>query len=456
MSRRLPLRVSVAPVLGGLLLFAACDGPTVAPVPLDPEFSAAGRLQTAFPGDGPLEIETLVVTAVDNSPERRRAEVRLGGAVAAVHLTEVNQPFLYAPEVEYHTEGAPWTLGLSVERPFTREALRTARTDAAVAARVAAQWNVERIGWEVRDRVLKALAGLEHARLEIGFAEGEVGLRSDLETMLESGVRAGVARPGDARLAATQAQQARLALDSARAKVTAAETEVAAALGISRRAIETREVQPAIRDLLPSAVDVGAFDTMLRRALVRRSDLLVEIAGYGAAEAELRVTLAELTPDLVLGPGILWDQKDFVLRLAGAFVPLPEVKDARLAMAIARRDEARLAFDEAQSEVLGEAEGAWARLDTVHLGLVAAEAEIVAAEEYVRQTAAAISQRALTVAARPDADLRLLAARRAAAAAELRRQMALIDLELAVEQVLGTAPGPRGTSALAQPAPAGE
>ena len=453
MPRRPLLRTSVAPVLGGLLLLTACNAPKVAPVPLDPEFSAADRLQTAFPGDGPLDIETLVVAAVDNSPERRRAEVRLAGAVAAVQLTQVDQPFLYAPEVEYHTEGAPWTLGLSVERPFTREALRTARSDAAVATRVAAQWNVERIGWEIRDRVLRALAVLEHSRREIGFAEEEVGLRSDLEGMLESGVRAGVARPADARLAAAQAQQARLALDAARAQVTAAETDVAAALGISRRAIEAREVKPAMRDLLPSVVGVGAFDAMLRRALVRRSDLLVEIAGYGAAEAELRVTLAELTPDLVLGPGILWDQKDFVLRLAGAIVPVPEVRDARLAMAIARRDEARLAFDEAQSEVLGEAEGAWARLGTARRGLAAAEAEIVAAEEYVRQTMAAISQRALIVAARPDADLRLLAARRAAAAAELRRQLALIDLELALERVLGTAPGPTGTS---PPVPTGE
>ena len=79
-----------------------------------------------------------------------------------------------------------------------------------------------------------------------------------------------------------------------------------------------------------------------------------------------------------------------------------------------------------------------------------AEAEITAASEYAAQTATAIRQRTLPAAAKPDADLRLLAARRAAAAAELRRQMALINLEFAMERIFSDDSAPRGAPGTAR------
>ena len=436
-----------APVLAlaGALAVTACQGPEVPARPLNPDVTAFDRLQMVLPGgDGPIDAEVLVLAAIDNAPARRRAEARLARAMADVQLTQVNRPFVYASEIEYHTEGAPWTLGLSVERPFTREALRTAKTDAAVAERVAAQWALDRVGWQVRDQILKALVRIEHTRLEIAFAEEEVELRSQVEAALLQGVQAGVARLTDAQLAAARAQAARLALDAVRSRATEAETELAAALGVSRTAVQGRQVRPPMAGVLPSEVDPAQFDAMLRRALVRRSDVLVAIAGYGAAEARLRVTLAALTPDLFLEPGILWDQKDLVLRLAGAMVPVPDITDAKVAIALAHRDEARLAFEEVQAKVLAEAEAAWTQLATASREAVSANAEIEAATAYLRQTDAAIRQRTLPAVARPDADLRLLAARRAAAAAERRRQMALIDLEFAVERIFSDASAPRG------------
>ena len=423
----------------------ACQGPEVPARPLDPDVSAFDRLQVVLPGgDGPIDAEVLVLAAIENAPARRRAAARLARAMADVQLTQVNQPFVYASEIEYHSEGAPWTLGLSVERPFTRAALLSAKTDAAVAERVAAQWALDRIGWQVRDQVLKALARIAHTRLEIAWAEEEAALRTEVEATLEQGVRAGVARLTDAQLAAARAQQARLSLDAARSRAAEAETELAAALGVSRTAVRGRAIHPPVGELLSPDVDPGQFDAMLRRALVRRSDVLVAIAGYGAAEAQLRVTLAALTPDLWLEPGILWDQKDLVLRLAGAMVPVPDITDAKVAIALARRDEARLAFEEVQARVLGEAESAWTRLATAGRESASAAAEITAAAAYRRQTEAAIRQRTLPAAARPDADLRLRAARRAAGAAERRRQVALIDLELALERIFSDASPPRG------------
>ena len=427
------------------LAVAACQGPEVPARPLNPDVTAFDRLQIALPGgDGPIDAGVLVLAAIEHAPARRRAEARLARAMADVQLTRVNQPFVYASEIEYHSEGAPWTLGLSVERPFTREALLTAKTDAAIAERVSAQWALDRVGWQVRDQILKALVRIAHTRLEIALAEEEVALRTEVEATLEQGVQAGVARLTDAQLAAARAQQARLSLDAARSRAVEAETELAAALGVSRTAIEGRAIRPPVGELLPPEVDPDQFDAMLRRALVRRSDVLVAIAGYGAAEAQLRVTLAALTPDLWLEPGILWDQKDLVLRLAGTMVPVPDITDAKVAIALAHRDEARLTFEEMQARVLAEAESAWTRLATAGRESASAAAEITAAAEHLQQTEAAIRQRTLPAAARPDADLRLLAARRAAAAAERRRQEALIDLELAVERIFSDASPPRG------------
>ncbi len=454
MTGQVRTHLGFALVLACPLALAACEGPEVPAEPLDPDVTAFDRLQRVLPGgDGPIDARALVLAAVEHAPVRRRARAELDRAQAHVQLTEVNQPFVYTSEVEYHSEGAPWTLGLSVERPFTRTELRTARTDAAVAARIAARWKLERVGWEVRDRILKALVRIEHARGEIALAEEEVRLRNELEGMLQQGVAAGVARLTDLQLAAARAQQARLALDAARSRTVEAETELAAALGLSRRAVRERAIRPSVGELLAAAVEPARFDIMLRRALVRRSDVLVALADYGAAEARLRITLAALTPDLSLAPGILWDQKDFVLRLAGAVVPVPEITDAKVAIAVSERDAARLTFEEVQAGVLADAEAAWTKLATADREAVSAAAETAVAETKVRQTETAIRQRTLPATAEPAGRLRLLAARRAGAAAELRRQTALIDLELAVERVLNGAAAPRGAPWLADPEP---
>ncbi len=436
----------VALVLACPLAVAACQGPEVRARPLHPEVAAFDRLHMVLPGgDGPIDAEGLVLAAIENAPVRRRARADLAQAQAHVQLTETRRPFVYMSEVEYHTDGAPWTLGLSVERPFTREALQTARTDAAVAERIAAQWTLERVGWEVRDRILKALVRIEHARIEAGFAEEEVRLRTELEAMLRQGVTGGVARLTDAQLAAARAQQARLALDAVRSRTVEAETGLATALGIPRRSIRERAIRPSVGELLPAAVDPDRFDAALRWALVRRSDVLVAIAGYGAAEARLRITLAGLTPDLSLAPGILWDQKDFVLRLAGAMVPVPAITDAKVAIALSDRDAARLTFEEVQAQVLADAETAWTKLATANRESVSAAAEVAVATAEVHQVETAIRQRTLPTTAGPAGRLRLLAAQRAGAGAELRRQIAQLDLELAVERVFSEPPLPTGS-----------
>lgn len=395
--------------------------------------------------------EAVVLAAVWRSPAAAAAGARWASAGALAELAGLGAPAALAAEAEHHSEGHPWTLGLSVERPFTRAALRDARLDAARAEQAARRLDAARAAWEARGGALAALFALLAADSAASLARREAELRAEEEALVEGRRAAGLASPAEADRARAAARAARLAGAAAGGRRGEALAALAARLGVAADDLRGRAFPVPGGAWLPAAAP--DYAPLVRRALAGRSDVGAALARYGAAESELRARLAESLPGLTLGPGILWDQKDFVFRLVGAVVPAPRRAEARVRHAEALRGEAAAAFRETQARALAGAGLAAAAAEAARADLAAAAAERGRAEALVGAAEAGIRAGAGDSLGLVRRRLGALAAERAEAAARHRAMAALAALETALERALEGAPLPAGEPWLPAAAP---
>ena len=110
---------------------------------------------------------------------------------------------------------------------------------------------------------------------------------------------------------------------------------------------------PSAESLSPEQIQRGA---VLNRLDVRRS-----LAQYAAAEADLQLEIAKQYPDVQIGPGYTYEEKNnfFTLGLSTT-LPLFNRNQGPIAEAEARRKEAAAAFLEKQAQVIGASERALA------------------------------------------------------------------------------------------------
>ncbi len=436
------------------MLAAGCAVPVHEPLPIDAEAEAdqllGGSLEDpklslflesqglpAPLASDPVSARVLVLTALWRAPELALARSRGEVADAEVRVAILGPRSAFVPELEYHTEENPWTLGLSVERPFTAKGLAEARADAARADGLALRLEAAHSVWEIRNRVLSALFSFLFAEQDISFAEKEVDLRAEETDLVQHRTEAGLESGSEVVNARIRAQTSRLSMQAARSKREEALAELASALTLPVSDLRHRTFAHSQQTL--DAGDVADFVALGRHALVDRSDVRAALAHYGAAEARLRVALVRSLPDISLSPGILWDQKDLIFRLSGALVPDPVRVQARIGHAEALRGEARSHFHQVQAAALAEIDIATARHGIALTELDAAVAEETAAGELLQRAEEGIRGGVSDTLDQVRLRLHLLAAERARMGAWHRLSVAVAELEAALERPLSGA-----------------
>jgi outer membrane protein TolC len=138
----------------------------------------------------------------------------------------------------------------------------------------------------------------------------------------------------------------------AQRQMSDARARIAAALGLSTRAVEGVEFT---FDLNQTA-DAALLSADARReALLGRADILSALAEYAASESALQLEIAKQYPDLHFNPGYQYDQGENKWSL-GLSVELPVLyrNQGGIAEAKAKRDEAAAKFLALQSRVISE------------------------------------------------------------------------------------------------------
>ena len=244
-----------------------------------------------------------------------------------------------------------------------------------------------------------------------------------------------------AEVARAQAELQTAAVDEA--EVLRARTEARIALG---RAIGVPYAQVARLPLRAdarndcAAVPTQRPDSLVTLALNQRYELGAALANYAAADADLRLAIAQQYPDLTIEPGLSWDQGITRWILTAALQSIPAARNrGPIAEAYARRGLQAANATLAQEAVVASVDSAIASCRSVNGGMTAADS-LVADTERQLDLAQAAYQRGETGATEVELSrLAFVRARRTRTQALARRAAAAVSLEAALGAWIGAA-----------------
>jgi outer membrane protein TolC len=300
-------------------------------------------------------LQQLSLAALYFNPAMDTARARLAEADAATITAGArpNPTLDLAPGIP-----SPYLLSLDLTLPLETAGKRGHRIQSARDLDQAAKFDLASAAWKVRSGVREALLKYVVTSRNLELLHREENLRSAQTDILQKRLAAGeIARP-ELAAAQTSLSETRLEIVAAEGDLTQSRVALAAAIGVPAA---------AINDLAFSWSSFDAPDSSLspkeiqQDAVLNRLDVQSALAQYAAAEANLQLEIAKQYPDIQIGPGYTYEERDnfFTLGLS-ATLPLFNRNQGPIAEAEAKRKEAAAAFLEKQSQVVAESEQAFA------------------------------------------------------------------------------------------------
>jgi len=379
------------------------------------------------------DLQSLSLAAEYFNPELAEARARAAESQAAL-LTAQRRP---NPTVNLSPGiPSPYLLTLDLSFPVETAGKRGYRILEARSLDEAARFDLAQAVWAVHSAVRAALLGELTALRTLDTLRSEGQAREEQVGILERTAAAGEIPRLEVDAARIELSKVRSAADAARGEVAESTAALAAAMGVPLAALRETHLSWTGLDAPPAAQTLSS-EEIKRDAVLNRLDVRAALARYAAAEAELQLEIAKQYPDLNIGPGYTYEQRDSFFSIGlSATLPLFDRNRGPIAEAEARRTEAAAAFVETQARVIQRSEGS---LEVYSAALN----ELTDAESLVRLIES--RQQALERSVRlgeedrlelVDTKIQLAVATRARVEALARAQRALGDLEDAVERPL--------------------
>lgn len=389
------------------------------------------------------DVEALTAAALVLNPELEAARAAWTASRAGLQTAaqRPNPEFGFGGEHHSDTPGdeTPWGLAARLALVIETGGKRAARQALAEARALVAEEQVAVTAWALRSAIRRACVAWVGAGRQLEVLAARRAVLDEAIALLERRVALGAAGALEASALRIEAQRLELAGNQARADRVEATAALAGALGIPPAGLGR------IHIVLPDweqPLDAAALPPgqARARALLARHDVRAGLARYAVAEAELQSAVAAQYPDLVLSPGIFFEQTDTIWELGSAAVlPLAHRNQGQIAEALAGRDAEAARFEALQARVIGEVEAAalryaeasraW-RQTTGLLTALQAQAGVLA-----RQVELGYADRMAGLRAR----LELATARELRETALLGVQRARSDLEQALQRPLDQA-----------------
>jgi outer membrane protein, heavy metal efflux system len=435
-------------------LLAACAAQRYEPAPLSPEASAAAlesrsladpglkSVESSYLGVGSVSAEwppgswsfqSLSLAALYFSTDLDAARARLAESRAALITagTRPNPTLGITPGIP-----SPYLLTLDLSFPVETAGKRGYRIQAAQSSALAAELDLAQSAWTVRSAVRAAmLDDLVAARI-VDLLRSEAKTREDQVQLLGGMVSIGEIPRVQADTARIELSRARSALGAAQEQAVEARAALAAAIGVPAAALENVHLSWPDMNVLPAAASLPIAE-IRRQAVINRLDVRGALERYAVAEAELRLQVAKQYPDIDIGPGYSYEEKQSYFTLGfSAAIPMFDRNRGPIAEAEARRLQAAAAFVSTQAEVLSAGERALALYRTALEGLAEASHLEELTADRQRSVRASVSAGEEGRLEQDDADIEHLVASRTQLESVARAQRALGDLESAVQRPL--------------------
>ena len=303
------------------------------------------------------DFRALSLAAMYFNPALSTARARLEEAQAAVVTAGArpNPTISIAPGVP-----SPYLLSLDFVVPIETAGKRVHRIQSARSLNAAMEFDLADSAWRIRSGVRSALLNYLLASRSMSLIQIEEQVRTENVRLLEQRLSVGEIPRPDVDLARISLSQTRLAISEAEGQVGEARAALAASIGIPESGLRDFDFSwPDIET--PPSTDSLSPAEIQRYAVLNRLDIRRALAQYAAAEADLQLEIAKQYPDISLGPGYTYEERNnfFTIGFSTA-LPIFNRNQGSIAEAEARRKEAGATFLEKQAQVLAEGERALA------------------------------------------------------------------------------------------------
>jgi cobalt-zinc-cadmium efflux system outer membrane protein len=385
---------------------------------------------------GVLNPDALTKTALELSPDLEVARARV--AVTAAALTAARQrinPSLSLGGGYNRTPDSVATYSVSPAFTIETAGKRGYRILEAEKLAEASRIAVYEAEWQVRSRVRAALVNYWAATRRRDLLQSEHALRAEIAGIYEKRVAAGEASNPEWNAARADQAALTLSLRTAESEVSQALSAIALSTGLPVSALDGKPFELTIFGN-PAPPETLPLLSVQKAGLLHRADIRRSLIEYEAADARLRLVLANQYPNIALSPSYAFQEgfPAYVLGSAIESLPLLHRNQGPIAEQEAARLQMEAQFKALQSRIIGETDSALRQYAAAVAEWTTSRGTLTALQE--RREAAVISSFRTGELDRLDvaqARLATLAARRTELEALIRAQTALGALEDAVQ-----------------------
>jgi outer membrane protein TolC len=303
------------------------------------------------------DVRTLSLAALYFNPALSAARARVREAEAAIVTAGAhpNPTLSVSPGIP-----SPYLLTLDFAMPIETAGKRGHRVQFAQSLNQAAEFDLADTAWKLRSSVRTALLDYLLASRNLELLHSEEQIRSEQVNLLEQRFAVGEIPRPDFDLARIELSKAHLAISTAQGQVGQTRAALAAAIGIPVVALQGVEFSWSNLNSPPSAESLSP-QQIQREAVVNRLDVRRSLAQYAAAEADLQLEIAKQYPDIAIGPGYTYEEKNNFFTIGiSTTLPIFNRNQGPIAEAEARRKETAAAFLDRQAQVIAASEQALA------------------------------------------------------------------------------------------------
>jgi len=285
------------------------------------------------------------------------AMARVGEAQAAVVTAGArpNPGLSVAPGIP-----SPYLFSVDLAVPIETAGKRGHRIESARSLEHAARFDLADSAWKIRSGVRLALLNYVLASRTLDLLRSEEQVRGDQVNILEQRFSVGEIPRPEVDLSRIELSKTHLAISTAEGRLAGAKATLAASIGIPVGSLQGLDFSWFGLDSPPNAESLSP-EQIQREAVLNRLDVRRSLAQYAAAEADLQLEISKQYPDIQIGPGYTYEEKNnfFTLGLSTT-LPIFNRNQGPIAEAEARRKESAAAFLEKQAQVIAGSERALA------------------------------------------------------------------------------------------------
>lgn len=267
---------------------------------------------------------------------------------------------------------SPWLYGLSINIPIETTKKRAFKIEKAEKNLDIARMNIAEIAWQLRNQIAIDYIIYHQSIAEIQLLQKEIAIQNQIVSMLEKRVDTGFASRTELSNASLLALKSKHALGIKEGQLIQVKAKLAADVGLSREKFELINIKPlSIENTLSEQTQQLSTPLesklLQEQALLNRIDIRRSIARYAAAEAEIKLKVAQQTPDIVLSPGYMFELGDNIWTLGfSSLLNMLHNNSALVNEAKQLREIEGAQFENLQAEII-------AKINQVHTHYMAAK-----------------------------------------------------------------------------------